>query len=1192
MEEDNVYDKLSRHTKVLVTGAAGFVASHVVLRLVQAGCAVRGTVRSLSSYSALALSDLFPDLELVAADLRKDGGWEEAVEGCTYVVHVAAENVLHDVDSVSQVVQGMQRVLRACKMVQRVVVTSCITAINGELDSKSIIYTEEDWSDITSVDHQGVCKMLSERAAWEIFNGHELPFEMAVINPGWIIGPLLISSFGQSVNIIKHLLDGNMAFCPRLNFAFCDVRDVAEAHFRALVLPEANGQRHIIVTQNLWLKDVSKIMAKTFRPLGYKVPTLQIIKPFSWLMSPFFKGYFSYSEGSHHFSNERMIHVLGILPRFIEDSIIDTAFSLIELGLVKKTTKYKESFKEREKIITIGFRNTPSDTASTKTNEDDPESKYVDVIGYQENKVFESTHTQRDSQNKTQGNASMKKNKYEIESLHKEKYPFNRAYDKPLCKRESIRVEDVIKNEAYLDKSIILQTRQVGREAIYPKKISRTEISETSQKSEVERYLTSDKRAEKSKNMTQEINRSNNSVDNIPRESKTKNTTKKQMRIQNLKEESPILAFEEKRFTSSPHKISKTQKEEDQDDISDTETPENSQIIVESFTFSPETPSSSLTNLCQYSLNDMKVICDSDYDSVRGARKSCPSEMSNSRNLVAKLSQSENMIRNYIPHERFQGLECTKIDNMLCKKNRKNPQSDKTSGSIVDRYQVIRSALSKLNCFKGKCIEKKDLETTAFQSISCQVPKFLSRQLCEDLLKAQGCKVIERNHSHEHIRERHVIPQKRSASAVSCYQKYECHKIIQAMPRLEAQTNRDGCVRVDNKYSFVDYVKFLDNALDTFSVPVSYPESDECVPKEVENTESEETLTTIGSSPSNFTGSHYCVKLTEETKFGEKGNKDSKVFQDLEEIKYHDNISVKDNPRNIHKEKDWDNERYILKTMLKMVEGWSESLSKEPEVPDHTVSEMSARKSTETAKSLDDLLKLQKWLENKKPVEKQEPSSSRCCESSTSKKSGDIQMAPCGFSLIGRLPTRHRHSRQIAGQADAVSSILGLNHMVMPIPSLLNFFIFATCKSWQRNRFGFHQGVRVRDLAGPAQPQDHKNTYDDVATLGAFFQRLMVNNTRSTRRVQAVVLRRIVTPFLYLITRPARRMLERRRFHLPCRRCSIHQHVFLIPPSLLLRNPCGGHRSAASPARPGHPALSQPVCIASSSSDLSLAHGY
>lgn len=88
-------DHLAGVDRVLVTGASGFIAGHVVQVLMEAGLRVRGTVRSLRNEAKVAhLRALCPGakypLELVEADLLQPDSWPAAVAGCTHVMHVAS----------------------------------------------------------------------------------------------------------------------------------------------------------------------------------------------------------------------------------------------------------------------------------------------------------------------------------------------------------------------------------------------------------------------------------------------------------------------------------------------------------------------------------------------------------------------------------------------------------------------------------------------------------------------------------------------------------------------------------------------------------------------------------------------------------------------------------------------------------------------------------------------------------------------------------------------------------------------------------------------------------------------------------------------------------------------------------------------------------------------------------------------
>ncbi|UYV66528.1 hypothetical protein LAZ67_4001964 [Cordylochernes scorpioides] len=208
---------------------------------------------------------------------------------------------------------------------------------------------------------------------------------------------------------------------------------------------------------------------------------------------------------------------------------------------------------------------------------------------------------------------------------------------------------------------------------------------------------------------------------------------------------------------------------------------------------------------------------------------------------------------------------------------------------------------------------------------------------------------------------------------------------------------------------------------------------------------------------------------------------------------------------------------------------------------------------------------------------------------------------------------RRRRLLDLWGQA---SSILGLNHRVLPAPTLLNLPLVGACRFLATPSLrapSRWRGVCVRDLAGPAPPPIAtltRSACEDAAAPGAFCQRLVADNATSVYRErtleEAVVLRGTATPFLRISTRTARRMLERPRLAaVPISRYLRRWAPVVDVPSTSLafsslrRCSFGGHATDialrlalhALP-HPGHPASSQPVCIACGSSDLSLAHRY
>ncbi len=127
-------------TRVLVTGAGGFIAGHCILQLLERCYRVRGTLRNMER--APQIRDVLTqhgqpgeELELCRADLLEDEGWREAVDGCDFVLHVASpippSRPKQEDALVPAARDGTLRVLRAAAAagVKRVVLTSSLAAV-------------------------------------------------------------------------------------------------------------------------------------------------------------------------------------------------------------------------------------------------------------------------------------------------------------------------------------------------------------------------------------------------------------------------------------------------------------------------------------------------------------------------------------------------------------------------------------------------------------------------------------------------------------------------------------------------------------------------------------------------------------------------------------------------------------------------------------------------------------------------------------------------------------------------------------------------------------------------------------------------------------------------------------------------------------------------------------------------------
>jgi nucleoside-diphosphate-sugar epimerase len=337
---------------VLVTGATGYIAGHCIRELLEHGYRVRGTVRSLADprkteHLRRIATQLGGTLELVEADLTSDRGWREAVAGCTYVQHVAspfpAEVPRDEMELIRPAVDGATRVLQACAAagtVKRVVMTSSVAAVAfGHSDGGNAVRTEADWSKVENCEAYQKSKTLAERAAWDFVA--KLPsdrrFELAVINPGFVLGPLQNADPGTSGELIRKLMVREMPACPEIGFAPVDVRDVALAHRLAMERPEAAGNRYICAGEHLWVQDIAKILAAEFNPRGYRVPTGRLPYWLMWIIARFDKAVhlaLGYVGRKELVSAAKAQRELGWKMRPVKETIVDTAQTMIEHGVV------------------------------------------------------------------------------------------------------------------------------------------------------------------------------------------------------------------------------------------------------------------------------------------------------------------------------------------------------------------------------------------------------------------------------------------------------------------------------------------------------------------------------------------------------------------------------------------------------------------------------------------------------------------------------------------------------------------------------------------------------------------------------------------------------------------------------------------------------------------------------------------
>ena len=275
---------------VVVTGATGLIAKHIIGELVRRGHSVRATLRRMNKADDVrrAVTRLGCDpasVTFVVAGLLADAGWDEAVAGSAVVVHTASPFPIQQPTDPDDVIRpardGTLRVLKAVARagVKRVVLTSSSVAIfYGSGLPAGHIYSESDFTDETRADLTPYIKSktIAEKAAWQFVKSTPGAPELVVINPCFVQGPALDADLSTSHELYRLMARGVYPAVPRIRFPVVDVRDVAAAHVEAAFRPEAAGQRYLIGEGQLGLYDLGRVMVRELPDLKSKAPKFQL----------------------------------------------------------------------------------------------------------------------------------------------------------------------------------------------------------------------------------------------------------------------------------------------------------------------------------------------------------------------------------------------------------------------------------------------------------------------------------------------------------------------------------------------------------------------------------------------------------------------------------------------------------------------------------------------------------------------------------------------------------------------------------------------------------------------------------------------------------------------------------------------------------------------------------------------------
>ena len=335
--------------RILVTGGSGFIASHTIAALLERGYSVRATVRDQSKISAVEtmVTEAGPggDLDFAVADLMSDDGWDDAVQGCDGLFHMASPfpmKLPRDPQAlIRPAVDGTRRVLAAAERsgIAKAVLTSSAVAISYGYGGRERPFDENDWTDPESSDVTAYVqsKTLAERAAWDFVSQDGTKLAMATINPGLVFGPILAKGHGTSVGLIRRMMLGRYPGAAKIGFGIVDARDVADAHIRAFETEAAMGERFACADRWMWFREIGAAVKDAFPKEGRKAPTRDL-PSFAIRLASFLdkslKQILIELEQNRVIDSSKAKRVLGWSPRPAEDSIRATAESLIRFGLI------------------------------------------------------------------------------------------------------------------------------------------------------------------------------------------------------------------------------------------------------------------------------------------------------------------------------------------------------------------------------------------------------------------------------------------------------------------------------------------------------------------------------------------------------------------------------------------------------------------------------------------------------------------------------------------------------------------------------------------------------------------------------------------------------------------------------------------------------------------------------------------
>ncbi|KAM7193678.1 hypothetical protein V8F20_008315 [Naviculisporaceae sp. PSN 640] len=343
---------------VLVTGANGYIAGHVIDQLLRAGYSVRGTMRSIqepsSSSPAARLREAFgyelsANLEIVdVPDITARSAFHEASKGTTAIIHIAAPvNIFKTEPSafMHASVKGLSQALEAAHAnrdtVKSFVFMSSTAAVISEKGEVDYTFNEAGWNTDAEaiVARMGInaapkhvvyeaSKVAAERELWKFREEVRPEFAMTSINPIICAGPPIVRPNSSSeINISNKMIydvwngeDLESAGIPGVYQGYVDVRDVAHAVVYAVDHPEkTDGERFILARWYSPPQAVADILRRQYSHRAHRIKAGMEGQGYE-------KGYEFPDRIS--FDGTKIVHVTGREYTPWEKTVVDTIEAL------------------------------------------------------------------------------------------------------------------------------------------------------------------------------------------------------------------------------------------------------------------------------------------------------------------------------------------------------------------------------------------------------------------------------------------------------------------------------------------------------------------------------------------------------------------------------------------------------------------------------------------------------------------------------------------------------------------------------------------------------------------------------------------------------------------------------------------------------------------------------------------------